>query len=172
MHEAICLPCIVGCNALPSNCLAPISSNLPNKIIRDETAHYLACPILSGLITQATGINRLLTMHELTFGNDIDDLTGALACATSYHVYHSLKLSNLPIIQKAIETGMFGLVRAFALSSARAFLNDFDIKSDGLILCCGYSGLKRDRSQLGSLASSSRPAASASHFQGGDGPDS
>ena len=91
MHEAICLPCIFGCNALPSICLAPIPANLPNKIIRNETAHYLACPILSGLITQATALNRLLTMHELIFGNDIDDLTGALAGATSYHVYHSLK---------------------------------------------------------------------------------
>ena len=104
-------------------------------------------------------------------GNDIDDLTGALACATSYHVCDSLTLGNLPIIQKAIGTGMFGLVRAFALTSATAFLNEFDIVSDGLILCCGYSGSKRDRSQLGSLASSSRPAASAAIFQGGDGPD-
>ena len=44
----------------------------------------------------------------------------------------------MPIIQKAIETGMFGLVRAFALTSARAFLDEFDIVSDGLILCCGH----------------------------------
>ena len=71
MHEAICLPCIFGCSALPRTCLAPIHANLPNKNIRDETAHYLACPILSGLITQATGLNRSLTMHELIFGNDI-----------------------------------------------------------------------------------------------------
>ena len=152
--------------------MATISNTLLSKTVRDETAHYLACPILSGIITQATGLNRLLTMHELIFGNDIDDPTGALACAASYHVYHSPKLGNLPIIQKANETGMFGLVRAFALSSARAFLNEFDIVSNGLILCCGNSGLKIDRSQLGSLASSSRPAASSSHFQGGDGPDS
>ena len=103
-------------------------------------------------------------MHELILGNDRDDLTGTLACATSYHVYHSFKLSNLSIFQKAIETGMFGHVRTFALSSARAFLNEFDIVSNGLILCCGNSGLKRDRSQLGSLASSSRPTASDSHF--------
>ena len=144
--------------------MAPIHANLPNKVVRDETAHYLACPILSGLITQATGLNRLLATHELTFGNDIDDLTGALACATSYHVYHSLKLGNLPIIQRAIATGMFSLVRAFALSAAKAFLNDYDIMSDGFILCCGFSGIMRDRSQLGSLASSSRPTASDSHF--------
>ena len=102
-------------------------------------------------------------MHELIWGNDIDDLTGALACATSYHVYHSLKLGNLPIIQKANETGMFGFVRAFSFSSARAFCNDFDIVPNGVILCCGYSGLKRDRSQLGSFGSSSRPTALNSH---------
>ena len=82
----------------------------------------------------------------------------------------SLKLGNLPIIQKAIETGMFGLVRAFALSSASAFMNDFGIMSNGLILCVGYSSLKRDRSQLGSLASSSSSAAFSTHL-GGDGTD-
>ena len=97
------------------------------------------------------------------FGNNRDDLTGALACAASYHVYHSFKLGNLPIIQKATETGTFGHVRAFALSSAKAFLNDYDIVSDGFILCIGNSGLKRDRSQLGSLGSSSRPTALNSH---------
>ena len=68
------------------------------RTIRDETAHYLSCPILSGIITQATGLNRLLTLHEQIFGNGNDDITGALACATSYHVYHSLKLGNLQII--------------------------------------------------------------------------
>ena len=102
-------------------------------------------------------------MHELIYGNSRDDPTGALACATSYHVYHSLKLGNLPIIQRAIETGMFSHVRAFALSAAKAFLNEYDIVSDWLILCIGHSGSKRDRSQLGSLASSSRPTAFTSH---------
>ena len=106
-------------------------------------------------------------MHELIFGNDIDDPTGALACATSYHVYHSLKLGNLPIIQKAIETGTFGHVRAFALSSAKAFLNDFDIMSNGTILSIGCSGLKRDLNH--SLTSNSRPIAFNSHSDG-DGP--
>ena len=110
-------------------------------------------------------------MHELISGNDTDDLTGALACAASYHVYHSLKLGNLPLIQKAIETGTFGLVRAFALSAAKAFLNEYDIKSGWIILCCGFSGLMRDRSQLGSLASSSYHAASTSLLQGTDSPD-
>ena len=104
-------------------------------------------------------------------GNDIDDLTGALACATSYHVYHSLKLGNLAIIQRVIETGTFGLVRAFTLSAAKAFLNDCDIESDGFILCCGFPGLMRDRSQLGSLASSPCHAASTSLLQGTDSPD-
>ena len=74
----------------------------------------------------------------------------------------------MPIIQKAIETARFSLVRAFALSSASAFLNEFDIVSNGLILCVGYSGLKRD--QLGSLASNSRPVAFTSH-SGDDGPN-
>ena len=168
MHEAIGLPCIFGCNALPSTCLAPIHANLPNKIIRDETAHYLACPILSGLITQATGLNHLLSMHELTFGNDIDDLTGALACATSYHVCHCLKLGNLPIIQKATETDTFGHVRAFALSSAKSFLNEFGSMINGTILSIGYSGLKRDLNR--SLTSNSRPIAFNSHSDG-DGPN-
>jgi len=171
MHEAICLPCIFGCNALPSNCLAPIQANLPSKLIRDETAHYLACPILSGLITQASGLNHLITMHDLILGNDIHDLTGALACATSYHVYHSLKLGNLPIIQKAIETGRFGHVRALAFSTAKAFMNDFDIMSNGDILCIGFSGLKRGHVPL-PLASNPRPIASNHLFdQDGDGPD-
>ena len=121
---------------------APIQDNFPKKVIRDETAHYLVCPILSGIVTQATGLDHLLTLHERIFGNDIDDLTGVLACATSYHVYHSLKFGNLPIIQKAIETGTFSHVRAFAISSAKAFLNDFDIMSNGGILSIGFSGLK------------------------------
>ena len=169
MHEATCIPCIFGCNALPSNCLAPIHANLPNKVIRDETAHYLACPILSGLITQATGLNRLPTMHELFFGNDIDDLTGALDCATSYHVYHSLKLGNLPIIQKAIETATFSHVRAFALSSAKSFMNEFDILANGSILNIGYSGLKREHNLM-PLTSNSRPIAFNSHSDD-DGPN-
>ena len=172
MHEAICLPCIFGCNALPGSCLAPIHANLPKKIIRDETAHYLGCPILSGLITQATGLNHLLTLHELIFGNDIDDLTGALACATSYHVYHSLKFdnfrieieNNLPIIQKAIETGTFSHVRAFAFSSAKAFLNDFDIMSKGGILSIGFQGFKREHNLMPLLTSNSRPIAFNPHL--------
>ena len=124
-----------------------------------------------GLITQATGLNRLLTLRELILGNDVYDLNGALACATSHHIYHSLKLGNLQLIQRAIVTGTFGLVRAFALSAAKAFLNDYDIVSDGFILCCGFPGLMRDRSQLGSLTSSPCHAASASLLQGTDSPD-
>ena len=100
MHEAICLPCIFGCNALPNNCLAPIDATLPSSI-KDETASYLICPILLGIISQASGLDHLPTLQELILGNNINDLTGALACATSYHVYHSLKLGNLPIIQKS-----------------------------------------------------------------------
>ena len=46
MHEAICLPCIFGCNSLPTNSLASISSTLPNSSTKDETGYYLNCPIL------------------------------------------------------------------------------------------------------------------------------
>ena len=123
-----------------------------------------------GLITQATGPNRLFTLHELSFGNDIYDLTGALACATSYHICHPLKLGNLPLTQRAIETGTLGLLRAFALSTAEALLNDYDIVSDGFILCCGFPGLMKDRGQLGSLTSSPCHAASTSLLQGTDSP--
>ena len=121
-------------------------------------------------VAWVTGLNRLLTLHEQIFGNDKDDLTGALACATSYHVYHSLKFGNLPIIHNAIETGKFGLVRAFALSSARAFMNEFGILSKGLTLCIGCSsGLKREHNLM-PLTSNSRPIAFNSHSDD-DGPD-
>ena len=134
------------------------------KVIRDETAHYLNCPILSGLIMQATGLDHLLSMHELIFGNGIDDLTGVLACATSYHVYHSLKLGNLPIIQKAIETGTFSQVRAYGFSCAKAFLNDFDIQSTGGILSIGFQGLQGDRNFSAVSTNESRPLISNSHL--------
>ena len=164
MHEATCLPCIFGCQALPSSCMAPINNDASTKVIRDETAHYLNCPILSGLIMQATGLDHLLSLHELIFGNGIDDLTGVLACATSYHVYHSLKLGNLPIIQKAIETGTFSQVRAYGFSCAKAFLNDFDILSTGGILSIGSQGLQGDRIFSSLSTNESRPLISNSHL--------
>ena len=46
MYEATCLPCIFGCNSLPNNALASTSSALPNSSTKDETGHYLICPIL------------------------------------------------------------------------------------------------------------------------------
>ena len=162
MHEAEVLACLLGCSCLANSAMAIPSCGSINII--DETAHYLVCPILSGLITQATGLDHLLTLHELIFGNDIDDLTGALACATSYHVYHSLKFGTLPIIQKAIETGMFGHVRAFAISCAKAFLNDFDIMSNGSILSIGHTGLKREHNLMPLLTSNSRPIAFNPHL--------
>ena len=113
---------------------------------------------------QAFGLDHLLSLHELIFGNDIDDLTGVLACATSYHVYHSLKLGNLPIIQKAIETGTFSHVRAFAFSSAKAFLNDFDIMSNGGILSIGFPGLKREHNLMPLLTSDPRPITFNAHL--------
>ena len=139
--------------------------------IRGETAHYMSCPIWAGLLSQAFGIDNLITLQPLAFGNDKDDHTGALACATSYHVYHSLKFGNLPIIQKAIETGRFGLVRAFALSSARAFMSDFGILSKGSTLGIGCSsGFKREQGHtLVPLTSNSRPIAFNSQLDD-DGP--
>ena len=76
-------------------------------------------------------------MHDLIFGSDINDLTGALSCAIGYHTYHSLKFGKMPEIRKAIETGTFRHVRACAYSAAKAFMNDFDIQSNGTILKCG-----------------------------------
>ena len=125
-----------------------------------------------GIISQASGLDHLLTLHELILGKDSSDLTGALACATSYHIYHSLKFGKLLIIKKAIETGMFSQVRAYAFSSAQAFLNDYDIKSNGAILCCGNSGLQRDSSHLGFLANSPDQAIYNSHSQGTSSLDS
>ena len=119
-----------------------------------------------GIISQATGLDHIPTLHELILGNDGADLTGALAIATSYHTYHSLKFGKLPLIMQAIETGTFSHVRAFAFSSAQAFLNEFGIKSRGSILCCGSSGLLRNSSHLGCLASSPDQVAFNFHFRG------
>ena len=113
---------------------------------------------------QATDLDHLLSLHELIFGNDIDDLTGVLACATSYHVYHSSKFGNLPIIPKAIETGTFSHVRAFGFSSAKAFLNDFDIMSNGGILSIGFQGLQGDRNLSPLSSSDSRPITFNAHL--------
>ena len=90
------------------------------------------------IISQASGFDHIPTLQELIFVSDNHDLTGALACATSYHIYHSLKFGKQPIIQQAIETGTFGLLRAFAYSSAQAFSKEYDIKANGTIFCCGF----------------------------------
>ena len=89
-----------------------------------------------------------------------------VACATSYHTYHALNFGKLPLIKQAIETGMFSQVRAYVFSSAKAFLNDFDIKSNGTILRCGHSGLLRDSSHLSFLANSSDQTVFNSYFSG------
>ena len=125
-----------------------------------------------GIISWACGLDHLPNLHEVILGKDINDLTGALACATSYHVYHSLKFGKMPEIKKAIETGTFGPVRAYAFSSAKAFLNDYDIKSNGVILSCGKTDLQRDSSHLGFLANSPDQAISNSHSQGTSSLDS
>ena len=84
---------------------------------------------------------------------------------------------------------MFSQVRASAfsrISTAKAFLNDFDIQSNGIILKCGsISGLSRDVAygyQTGTLVgspvpiapdltSSSDPAAFNEHSQDTSSPD-
>ena len=75
-----------------------------------------------GIISQASGLDHLPTLHELILGKDINDITSALACAIGYHVYHSLKFGKMPEIIKAIETSMFSYVRAYAFSFAKALL--------------------------------------------------
>ena len=136
------LQCLHSCSS------ASISIALPNSSTKDGTAHYLICPIMLGIISQASGLDHLPTLHESFFGKDSIDLTGVLACATSYHIYHSLKFGRLPLIKQAIETGTFSQVRAYAFSAAQAFLNDFDIKSNGAVLCCGHPGLQRESEGL------------------------
>ena len=170
MHEAICLPCILGCSSLPNNSIATFESSSSSRPVKDETAHYLNCPIMIGIISQASGLDHLPNMQELIFGNNSHDLTGVLACATSYHVYHSLKFGKILLIRQAIESGcdsgMFSQVRACAYSAAKAFLNDFDIQSNGIILCCGTSGLPKDPSHLGFLTNSPGQVISTRHSQG------
>ena len=81
---------------------------------------------------------------------------------------------------------MFSQVRAYAYSSAKAFLSDFDIQSNGVIPNCGSnSGLSRDTAtgyQAGTLVGSPVPIASdlthssdqailTVHFPGPSGPN-
>ena len=119
-----------------------------------------------GIISQVCGLDHLPSLHELSLGKDSNDLTDALACAISYRVYHSLKFGKMLEIKKAIETGMFGHVRAYAFSSAKALLHDYDIKSNGPIPNCGKTDLHWDSSQLGFLANSPDQAISTSHLHG------
>ena len=97
--------------------------------IRDETAQYLICPILLGIISDACHIDPLPSLHDLVYGNDRNDVAGALICANAYHVYHSLKLGNRNNVLKAIESNNFCKIRASAHSLAKAFDNEFGIQS-------------------------------------------
>ena len=137
MHEATCLPCIFGCNSLPNSCIALASTAGLCAAPKDETAHYLICPLMIGTIAQACGLNYLPTLQQLFLGNDIHDTTGVLFCAISYHVYHSLKLGKKNEILSAIESGLFSHIRAIAHSCAKTFLNEYDIQPNGIILKCG-----------------------------------
>ena len=130
---------------------------------KDETAHYLICPILMGIISQACCLDHLPTLHELIFGNDKEDVTGALACAIGYHIYHSLKFGKMPELSKAIESSRFSCTRAFAFSSAKAFMNDFDIQSNGVTFKCGRHP---DLQRVSTLNSRHDQSASNSHYQG------
>ena len=119
-----------------------------------------------GIISQACGLDHLPSFHELIVGRDSNDHNGAIACATSYHVHPSLTFGKMFESKKAIETGMFSHVRAYAFSSAKAFLNDYDIESHGAILNCGKTDLQKDPSQLGFFANSLDQAFSTSHLPG------
>ena len=96
MHGATCLPCIFGCNSFPSNSIATFDNKSSSSCrpIKDETAHYLNCPIMIGIISQASGLDHLPNLHELILGKDRFDLTGVLACSTSYHVCHYLRFGK------------------------------------------------------------------------------
>ena len=65
---------------------------------------------------------------------------------------------------QAIGTGTFSHVRAFAFSSARAFLNDFDIMSKGGILSIGFQGFKREHNLMPLLTSDPRPITFNAHL--------
>ena len=97
---------------------AALDGKTANGLVR----HSEKYKILSVIDSDKSGLDSGLVLDEKI--NHIPicrDLTDALACATSYHVYHSFKFGNLPIIQKAIETGMFGHVRAFAMFVPKRF---------------------------------------------------
>ena len=101
--------------------IALSSSVEPASSTKDETAHYLICPILVGVISQACGLDHLPSLHELFFGKDIDNSTGAIACAIGVHIYHSLEFCKMQEILKAIENNMFSYIRAYACFTAKTF---------------------------------------------------
>ena len=67
MHEALCLPCISGCCSLPSLTIASSASVPMGSDTGDETAHYLICPILVGIISEACYLDYLPNLH----GHDV-----------------------------------------------------------------------------------------------------
>ena len=170
MHEDVILPCIFGCNHLPTLTLA-VPSAEDNVSICDDTAHYLCCPILISIICDACHIEARPSLHDLIYGNSKLDAVGAVICATAYHVYHSCKLGNKALLSRAISSGNFSLLRASAHSSAKAFWNEYAIQAyrsrpgtDGREARAPpisiTFALSRNPSQLGSLNSSSEQATS------------
>ena len=67
MHEATCLPCILGYNSLPINTIALSASVVPASSTKDQAMHCLICPILVGIISQACGLDHLPNLHEVIF---------------------------------------------------------------------------------------------------------
>ena len=98
----------------------------------------------------------------------MNDTTGALVCAIGYHVYHSLKFGKKPEIKSAIESGTSCHIRAYAYFTAKAFMNDYDIKSNGIILKCGG---RFDLQRVSSPDNSNDQAVSAFHLPGSSRPD-
>ena len=135
----------------------------PASSTKDETAHYLICPVWVGIISQACGLDQLPSLHELILGRDINDITGALACAIGYHICHSFKLGRMQEILKAIENSMSSYIRAYACSTAEAFMNDSDIQSNGFIVACGR---QFDRQRARPLINSNYQAVFYFHLQG------
>ena len=94
MHEAECMPRIFGCNAFPVLTIAIPECTQGDGKIRDEVAHYSICPIPLGIISDACHIETVPNLHDLAYGNDVNDVAGALVCVIAYHVDLSPRVGN------------------------------------------------------------------------------
>ena len=89
------------------------------------------------IIYDVCRIGPLPNLHGLVYGNDTNDIAGALICAPSFHLYDSLKIGTRSNVMKAIDYSTFSSICASAHSIAKAFKNELDIQSMGGILKCG-----------------------------------